>query len=280
MKAIEACQAGEALELADQVRLVAVAAVQRHLGPAGSAPRGEPFDDGVEAAHPAVLLGRQADLALEQCDEPLRRPADGRAHRLDLRQRRVRIELAQRPLQLGAHRERAAAALQKPQQEGFERLQAPGCAGETLQLLAQRRGTRAPQGVERHHPPGELAERHAEQRRRAAGSELHPDHRRRRRGVAQEMLLARPLHQPAAQLQALPVGGVGIACQVVLLQRDDQVGAAGRQVALARVGERAAFARPQALDMGGQRRGDSTANQHCAMMDAFARGVHTRPPSP
>jgi len=100
----------------------------------------------------------------------------------------------------------------------------------------------------------------------AAGREVHADHGRRAFGAAHAEAIGWTLHDGTAQPTRVGVLFAVVADQMVLQQRHDDVGAAGRQAALAGVRQHAALAIPETVDVRDQRCGWSLNERACVLL--------------
>src|SRR5579885_625535 len=85
--------AGESAEIADEMRLVVVAAVDSDAGPLYRSAALDHAQDALEAAHAAVILRRVAHLLAEQADEALGRDARFARQFADRAHRRHALQL-------------------------------------------------------------------------------------------------------------------------------------------------------------------------------------------
>src|SRR5918999_31008 len=112
--------AGELLEVAVEVRLVVVAAVERRIDQAGA--RAEPLDGALEAQQPRERLGRQPELPAERRREVAPAPAQLVGERADRNRPVGLVQSPPRPLERGRDRRR----LQRPRGDRALEQREPG----------------------------------------------------------------------------------------------------------------------------------------------------------
>jgi hypothetical protein len=156
----------------DEVRLVAIAAGQRHVRPVHVDVGVRLREGTLEAQHAAEVLGGHADLGLEAFDEPL----GTQANRVGDRAHPGRVGPPLKAREREAHGWMCLARPPPGQERALHHVERGVGRGGFEQGATQARGiARAPQCIERHIRPREQVRGLTEEADRAARTEAHAD---------------------------------------------------------------------------------------------------------
>ena len=250
--------AGDGVELVDQVRLIEVAVIGGEAGPVDGGTGGEVSDHGLEAPHAAVLLGRHAHLLLEKLDETACAEAGGFDDFGD--GARAGAELPERIIDGAMALERFGEA---GKERGFQDVEARAGGFGRERAFTDFAREAAPDAAERDLEAVKLVGGQAEKREGAAGAEVHAENAGLLVGIDDEVLRARAGEDAAFEaLEAAEIAAV-VGANFVFAQVDDQLHGAIGEEALEIVRTAGAFPIPEDFDETGKpRRGPAVSELH------------------